>query len=204
VQERPEGLADLHERITGMLLIHMLALLAYSLLERQVRRNGLQMTTRRIIETLESLEVIGSVCWDGSRLYRTAPVNEGQVHLLGVLAQVLANLRCPRWPLLQLPAGEHVPLPLSPPGGHEGTVQVRPGQREGEVRQKDGNGELALLQNRCKGDWRTYAPGRDECHGPTCFRLSMRAAAEISRLMRHVSRPPIANNRNWDILIVAG
>jgi len=110
------------ERITGMLLIHMLALLAYSLLERQVRRNGLQMTTRRIIETLENLEVIESVCWDGSRLYRAAPVNEEQVHLLEVLARVLADLRCPRWPRLQLPAGERVPLPLSPPGGQEGAV----------------------------------------------------------------------------------
>ena len=31
-------------RIEGMLLIHMLALLTYSLLERQARQGGLQMT----------------------------------------------------------------------------------------------------------------------------------------------------------------
>ena len=50
------------ERIEAMLLINMLALLAYSLLERQVRQGGLQMATRRIIEKLESLDVIETFC----------------------------------------------------------------------------------------------------------------------------------------------
>ena len=53
------------ERIEAMLLINMLALLAYSLLERQVRQGGLQMTTRRIIHKLQSLDVIETCCWDG-------------------------------------------------------------------------------------------------------------------------------------------
>ena len=104
------------ERIAGMLLIHMLALLAYSLLERQVRQGGLPMTTRRIVEKLESLEVIVTVCWDGSSLYRVAPVDEEQARLLEILAQVLADLRCPRWPHVLLPGGEALPLALPPPG----------------------------------------------------------------------------------------
>jgi transposase len=103
------------ERIEAMLLINMLALLAYSLLERQVRQGGLQMTTRRIIEKLESLDVIETLCWDGSRLHRVVPVDEEQAALLEVLAHILAELRLPRWPHPLLPAGDTPSLALPPP-----------------------------------------------------------------------------------------
>jgi len=103
------------QRIEAMLLINMLALLAYSLLERQVRQGGLQMTTRRIIEKLESLEVIETLCWDGSRLLRLVPMDEEQAALLQVLAHILADLRLPRWPYTLLPAGYTLPLALPPP-----------------------------------------------------------------------------------------
>jgi transposase len=103
------------ERIEGMLLINMLALLTYSLLERQLRQNGWQMTTRRIIETLDSLDVIETWCWDGSLMYRIVPLNEEQAALLEVLAQVLTDLRSPRWPHF-LPSSDYVlPLALPPP-----------------------------------------------------------------------------------------
>jgi transposase len=105
------------ERIEGMLLINMLALLAYSLVERQVRQNGLQMTTRRVIERLESLDLIETLCWDGSRLYRVVPVDKEQALLLEILAHILAELRRPRWPHSLLPSGSTFPLPLPPPGG---------------------------------------------------------------------------------------
>jgi len=90
------------ERIEAMLLINMLALLAYSLLERQARQSGLQMTTRRIIQQLESLEVIETQCWDGSRLCRLVPVDQEQTTLLVALRQLLAELAipCPPHPLL--------------------------------------------------------------------------------------------------------
>jgi hypothetical protein len=106
------------ERIEAMLLINMLALLAYSLLERQARHHGLTLTTRRIIAKLQSLEVVETVCWDGSALLRLVPVDEEQVLLLQALALVVAELRVPRWPHLQLPSGEArcVSLVLSPPG----------------------------------------------------------------------------------------
>jgi transposase len=103
------------ERIEAMLLINMLALLAYSLLERQVRQGGLQMTTRRIIEKLESLDVIETLCWDGSRLHRIVPVDEEQAALLEALAHILAELRLPRWPHPLLSAGDNLPLALPPP-----------------------------------------------------------------------------------------
>ena len=98
-----------------MLLINMLALLAYSLLERQARQKGLQLTTRRIIAKLQSLDAVETVCWDGSRLIRLVPIDEEQAAILHVLAQVLAELRLPRWPHPLLPAGGDRPLALSPP-----------------------------------------------------------------------------------------
>lgn len=102
------------ERIEAMLLINMLALLTYSLLERQVRQGGLQMTTRRIIEKLQSLDVVETFCWDGSHLLRLVPVDEEQAALLVILAHVLAELRLPRWPHSLLP-DEHIqPLVLPP------------------------------------------------------------------------------------------
>jgi transposase len=84
------------ERIEAMLLVNMLALLAYSTLERQVRQRGLQITTRHIIEKLESLDVIETHCVDGSHLLRLVPVDEEQIALLHVLVQVLKDLRLPR------------------------------------------------------------------------------------------------------------
>jgi hypothetical protein len=103
------------ERIEAMLLINMLALLVYSLLERQVRQGGLPMTTRRIIQKLESLDVIETRCWDGSRLYRLAPVDEEQAALLDILAHILVELRLPRWPHPLLPPGDLPPSALPPP-----------------------------------------------------------------------------------------
>jgi hypothetical protein len=100
------------QRIEAMLLINMLALLAYSLLERQARQNGLQMTTRRIIQKLESLDVIETRCWDGSRLCRLAPVDQQQAALLAALRQVLAELIIPRCPYPLLVAGEGSSLVL--------------------------------------------------------------------------------------------
>ncbi len=104
-------------RIAGMLLINMLALLTYSLLERQVRQGGLQMTTRRIIEKLETLDVIETTCWDGSLLRRVAPGDEEQAVLLETLGRVLADLERPRWPHILLPSGSALPLALPPPRG---------------------------------------------------------------------------------------
>ena len=104
------------ERIEAMLLLNMLALLAYSVLERQTRRHGLQMTTRRIIEKLQTLDVVETNCWDGSRLLRLVPVDEEQMILLDVLDRVLTDLQIPRWRYHSLPAGHDILLLLQPPG----------------------------------------------------------------------------------------
>lgn len=104
------------ERIEAMLLINMLALLAYSVLERQARRGGLQMTTRRIIEKLHNLAVVETVCGDGSRLLRFVPMDEEQAILLDVLVRVLADFQLPRWPYPLLPGGNDLLLAVPPPG----------------------------------------------------------------------------------------
>jgi transposase len=107
------------KRIEAMLLINMLALLAYSLLERQARQNGLQMTTQRIIAKLQSLDVVETFCWDGSYLLRLVPIDEEQDAILQVLVQVLAELHLPRWPHPLLPDGEDRLLALPPPGSSQ-------------------------------------------------------------------------------------
>jgi len=61
------------QRIAAMMLLNMVALLAYSLLERQIRQQGLDLTTRQLIRRLEHLTLIETYCWDGSRLYRLTP-----------------------------------------------------------------------------------------------------------------------------------
>ena len=109
------------ERITGMLLIHMLALLTYSLLERQVHRHGLALTTRRIIAALEDLTVIETHCWDGSVLARLTPLSADQAQLLVALAEIVSELRRPqpRPALGEAPAAPVVPgqaQDLSPGG----------------------------------------------------------------------------------------
>jgi transposase len=101
------------ERIEAMLLLNMLALLVYSLLEGQVQRHGLQLTTRRIIEQLDSLAVIETQCWDGSVLARLTPINDAQAQLLEALDQIIAALLIPpSWTALTPP---RQPLTLSPP-----------------------------------------------------------------------------------------
>jgi transposase len=84
------------QRIQAMLLLNMLALLVYSLLEREMRQRGLPLTTRRLIEQLEDLAVIETHCWDGSILQRLTPISEEQRQLIAFLDQLVATLRLPR------------------------------------------------------------------------------------------------------------
>jgi hypothetical protein len=111
------------ERIQGMLLVNMLALLTYSLLERQVRQAGLSMTLRSLIARLEDLSLIETHCWDGSVSRRLTPLDEEQRLLLLVLADILKSLRWPHmrlalpgneqyWPLLEPPSEDLLMLPL--------------------------------------------------------------------------------------------
>jgi transposase len=103
------------ERIEGLLLIQMLALLTYTLLQQQTRLHGLQLTTRRIMALLSNLDVIETLCWDDSITYRLVPVDADQAALLEVLAQVLQDLQHVHARQPRLPSGTRLPLALPPP-----------------------------------------------------------------------------------------
>jgi transposase len=79
-------------RIASMLLLNMVALLAYSLLERQGRQAGLSITTRQLIKRLETLTVIETHCHDGSCLRRLAPIEPEVACLWQLVAKVLDDL----------------------------------------------------------------------------------------------------------------
>ncbi len=97
------------KRIQSMLMLNMLALLAYTILERQARQSGLALTTRRIIEQLDSLSVIETHCVDGSFFYRVTPASQEQAELIEALRYIFP---LPPEPL-PLPAG-HSPVPETP------------------------------------------------------------------------------------------
>ena len=80
------------KRIASMLLLNMIALLAYSLLERQVRQHGLQLTTRQLIKRLKTLTLIETHCHYGSCLRRLTPVEPEVALILQLVAEALQEL----------------------------------------------------------------------------------------------------------------
>lgn len=84
------------QRIQAMLLLNMLALLTYTILERQLRRGGLQLTTRRLIQQLQDLAIIETHCRDGSVLWRLTPLSREQQQLLDCLAHIVPLQRTAR------------------------------------------------------------------------------------------------------------
>jgi transposase len=84
------------ERIEALLLINLLALLVYSLLERELRQHGLPWTTQRLIGQLENLTVIETQCWDGSVVCRLTPVTAEQRQLMTFLDRLMADRRLQR------------------------------------------------------------------------------------------------------------
>lgn len=80
------------KRIASMLFINLVALLAYTLLQRQIQQQGLQMTTRRLIQRLDQLTLIETRCWDGSRLQRLTPIDPDLLAILQLLAVALDEM----------------------------------------------------------------------------------------------------------------
>ena len=80
------------QRIASMLMLNMLALLAYSLLERQTRQQGLPLTTRQLIKRLQNLTVIETHCHDGSCLRRLTPLDPDLIPILDLVALALHDL----------------------------------------------------------------------------------------------------------------
>jgi len=77
------------EHLRAMLLIHLIALLAYSLLERQAQQQGVCLTAHRILEQLSTLQVIEIEACDGSRTQLVSDITPNQRRLLLRLRQAL-------------------------------------------------------------------------------------------------------------------
>ena len=105
----------LDSRLEGLLLVNMIALLAYSLLERQMHQSGLNLTTRRLIEKLDNLHLIETTYLDGSCGQRLTPIAPEQLLLWETLAQVLTDLGLIKWQQPGLPAAKAIPLALLDP-----------------------------------------------------------------------------------------
>jgi len=73
------------ERLRAMLLVNLIALLAYSLLERQAQQQKLCLTARRIVERLSTIHVIEVEAWDGSRTCRVSEISPEQRRVLTVI-----------------------------------------------------------------------------------------------------------------------
>jgi hypothetical protein len=84
-----------------MLLVNLIALLVYSLLERQAEQHGLSLTTRQIIYKLSTLQVQQIEAWDGSCVWSWYQTTDGQLLLLTTL-------------LLALDDKPHLPLHSGP------------------------------------------------------------------------------------------
>lgn len=106
----------LDSRLQGLLLVNMIALLAYSLLERQMRQSGLHLTTRRLIEQLANLHLIETYYLDGSWGRRLSPISPEQLALLETLADLLTDLVLIKWIRPALPDPETPARPGPEPG----------------------------------------------------------------------------------------
>ena len=80
------------KRISSMIFINMVALLAYNLLQRQLQQQGLSLTSRQLIKRLETLVVIETICHDGSRLQRLAEVDPDTLALLDFCSLALRSM----------------------------------------------------------------------------------------------------------------
>lgn len=80
------------ERISSMIFINMVALLAYNLLQHQVQQQGLPLTTRQIIKQLDNLVVIETLFVDGSCSLRMTDVDPALLDTLSVIVHALVNM----------------------------------------------------------------------------------------------------------------
>jgi hypothetical protein len=94
----------------------MIALLAYSLLERQMRQSGLNLTTRHLIEQLANLHLIETYYLDGSGGRRLSPISPEPLALLETLADLLTDLVLIKWIRSALPDRETPARPGPEPG----------------------------------------------------------------------------------------
>ena len=101
------------QRISTMLFLNLVALLAYTVLQRQLQQRGIQLTTRRLIQRLQPLTMIETTCCDGSSLRRLTPDDPDLLALLELVAAALDDL-------------VQAVIPTQPPKALLGTTVVSP------------------------------------------------------------------------------
>lgn len=79
------------ERLRAMLLVNLIALLAYSLLERQAQQHGVCLTARRVLERLSEWHVIEITAWDGSTTRVLSELTLAQSRLITILLQAVGG-----------------------------------------------------------------------------------------------------------------
>ncbi len=79
------------ERLRAMLLVNLIALLAYSLLERQAQQHGVCLTARRMVEHLSEWHVIEITAWDGSTARLLSELTLVQRRLITVLLRAVGG-----------------------------------------------------------------------------------------------------------------
>jgi len=79
-------------RISTMIFINMVALLAYNMLQHQVKQQGLHMTTRHIISQLDNLVVVETLYLDGSCSRRLTDVEPDILETLAFITLALTNM----------------------------------------------------------------------------------------------------------------
>lgn len=95
-------------RISAMLFINMVALLAYNMLQHQVHQQALLLTTRQIIKQLDNLVIVETLYVDGSCSRRMTDVKPELLATLSCIAHALSAM-VQRHSLL-LPAPTHTRL----------------------------------------------------------------------------------------------
>ena len=73
------------ERIESLVFMCMLALLVFSILEMQAKRNNIVMTGERILKEFQTMTVVCTVFKDGSRWMQVAPLTQFQNEFIQVL-----------------------------------------------------------------------------------------------------------------------
>lgn len=80
------------ERISSMIFINMVALLAYNMLQHQVQQHGLLITTRQIIAKLDNLVVVETLYLDGSCSRRMTDVEPELLYMLAFISVALNSM----------------------------------------------------------------------------------------------------------------
>ena len=73
------------ERIESLVFMCMLALLVFSILEMQAKRNNIVMTGERILKEFQTMTVVCTVFKDGSHWMQVAPLTQFQNEFIQVL-----------------------------------------------------------------------------------------------------------------------